>query len=230
MNLRYLGLLTLLLLSIASPLLKAQHAEPGTSRPEEVEWTREVRPTHVDSNLPNVLLVGDSISRNYYPEVQRQLASTANVYLFASSASLGDPRLPPQLAEFAAMEAVPFQVIHFNNGMHGWNYSEAEYKSAFPAYLKAIRRISRSAVLIWATTTPVKSESSPEPTNARVDERNAISIAVMKKSGIAVDDQHNLMIHHTDSYEDNVHFGPAGAAIQGEQVAETVRAALKSVR
>jgi len=226
---RYLGLLALLLVPFAPAPLNAQQTLPSASRPEEIEWTWEVRPTHVNLKLPNVLLVGDSITRNYYPEVQRQLASNANVYLFASSASIGDPRLLHQLAEFDSMEDVEFQVVHFNNGMHGWTFSEDEYKSAFPAYLRAIRRIAPAAKLIWATTTPVKAESSPGPTNSRVDQRNAISVIVMTKAGIIVDDQHSLMTQHADTYEDNVHFAAAGATIQGQQAAETLRRALKSI-
>src|ERR1700733_14346016 len=51
-------------------------------------------PPHPDPKLPNVLLLGDSLSRNYFPEVTKDLAGTANVYLMASSTSVGDPRLP----------------------------------------------------------------------------------------------------------------------------------------
>ena len=121
---------TLLACALAATfLVNRAHAQDRASRPEEIEWTWEVRPAHVDAKLPNVLLVGDSITRNYYPEVQRQLAKIANVYLFAASTSVGDPRLLHQLAEFSRMEAVPFNVVHFNNGMHGWTYSEEEYLS-----------------------------------------------------------------------------------------------------
>jgi len=229
MKLRLFGLLTLLFLSCVLPSVSAQATAPSTSRPEEIEWTWEVRPTHADTKLPNVLLAGDSISRNYYPEVQRQLAGVANVYLFATSASVGDPRLLHQLAEFALMEDIHFQVVHFNNGMHGWTYSEEEYKSAFPVYLETIHQIAPTAALIWATTTPVKVESSPGPTNARVDQRNAISIAVVLKVGIIIDDQHSLMIHNAETYEDAVHFNSKGAIIQGQQAASSVRKALSSI-
>lgn len=43
-------------------------------------------------------------------------------------------RIEREVAVFAAMEGVRFRVVHFNNGMHGWAYTEAQYKSAFPAY------------------------------------------------------------------------------------------------
>jgi hypothetical protein len=231
MKIRYSKLLLLLVFAFVLPRAHAQApatAQNPASRPEETEWTWEVRPSHVDAKLPNVLLVGDSITRNYYPEVQRQLAAVANVYLFATSASVGDPRLAHQLDEFAAMENVHFKVVHFNNGMHGWTYSEEEYKTAFPSMINELHAIAPAASFIWATITPVKIESSPGPTNARIDARNGIALAFVRKAGIPVDDEHELMTHHADQYEDNVHFNTAGAVIQGQQVAQLIRGLLSS--
>lgn len=208
---------------LAPVVCSAKTIKAPASRPEETEWTWEVRPPHPDRRLPNVLLLGDSISRNYYPEVQRQLKDVANVYLFASSISLGDPRLLREIHEFGVMEAVSFRVVHLNNGMHGWSYSEDEYGKAFPAYLKSIRKIARGAALVWASTTPVKTGSEPGPTNARVDARNKIAEAVMRANGVSLDDQHKLMMQHLDTYEDNVHFNSSGADIQGKQVAASIR-------
>ena len=202
------------------------YAQDRASRPEEIEWTWEVRPAHVDAKLPNVLLVGDSITRNYYPEVQRQLAKIANVYLFAASTSVGDPRLLHQLAEFSKMEAVPFNVVHFNNGMHGWTYSEEEYRAAFPSYVHTLHKIAPKASFIWATITPVKVEDTPGPTNARIESRNQIAQTFITHAGIPVDDQHALMTQHADLYEDHVHFNTAGAVIQGQQVAQFIRSSL----
>jgi lysophospholipase L1-like esterase len=48
----------------------------------------------------------------------------------------------------------------------------------------------------------------------------------MTAAGIPVDDQHALMVHHTDQHEDNVHFNAAGAAVQGQQVAQSIRTSL----
>jgi hypothetical protein len=205
--------------SISSPVFAA-----AQSRPEEIEWTWEVRPPHVDSSLPNVLLVGDSISRNYFPEVTRDLKGTANVYLMASSICVGDPRLPQELISFAKMEGVRFRVVHFNNGMHGWDYSEAEYRAGFPAYLAALHHIAPGAAFIWASTTPVRKEKDPGPTNARIDARNAIALTFVH--GMAVDDQHAVMAKHADLYQDDVHFNPTGSNIGGDAAAEMIRHAL----
>jgi len=204
----------------------AATAQTPVSIPEEVEWTWEVRPAHPDPKLPNVLLLGDSITRNYFPQVVKDLTGIANVYLMAVSTSVGDPRLPHQIAEFAAMENVAFRVVHFNNGMHGWQYTEPQYKAAFPALLSSVRHLTgNGGKLIWANTTPVKSDSNGA-TNPRIDERNAIAEEQVRAAGISIDDQHTLMAEHLDLYQDAIHFGPRGADIMGDHAAASIRAAL----
>jgi hypothetical protein len=220
-----LGLL-LLESMVAMPLI----AERAVSIPEEIEWTWEVRPPHPDPQLPNVLLLGDSISRNYFPEVRKNLSGLANVYLMASSTCVGDPRIEHQVAEFATMEGVRFSVVHFNNGMHGWAYTEAQYKAAFPAYLRAVRALTaKSGRLIWASTTPVRSDAK-DATNPRIQARNRIAGGFVEAAGIPVDDQFALMEKHQDLHEDPVHFNPAGADLQGDQAAALIRKALEGLR
>ena len=226
-KLHVLGLVVMLVASVMGASVSSISAY-AQSKPEEIEWTWDVRPTDINPSLPNVLLVGDSISRNYFPEVTRDLRGIANVYLMASSICIGDPRLPQELASFAKMERVRFRVVHFNNGMHGWDYSEAEYKAGFPAYLAALRDIAPDAVMIWASTTPVRKGKEPGPTNARIDARNIIALTFT--AGIVVDDQHAVMAKHADLYQDDVHFGEQGSKIGGDAAAETIRHALEQLR
>jgi hypothetical protein len=219
-------LITLLLIIVSAIPLRAQSSVPI---PEEIEWTWEVRPPHPDPQLPNVLLLGDSISRNYFPEVTKDLAGAANVYLMASSTSVGDPRLAYQIAEFRAMEKVRFRVVHFNNGMHGWGYSEEQYKAAFPKFVQSVRTfVDKDGALVWANTTPVRMDASTGPSNARIDARNAIAEKIVKSAGIPTDDQHFLMAQHRDLYLDDVHFNPDGAKIQGHQAASLIRSTLQT--
>ncbi len=208
--------------------LRQSQRKRAVSIPEEIEWTWEVRPPHPDPKLPNVLLLGDSLSRNYFPQVTKDLAGVANVYLMASSTSVGDPRLPRQIREFAAMEHVPFRIVHFNNGMHGWEYTEAQYKAAFPEFLRTVRSlVARNDALIWATTTPVKPQAFNGATNERVDARNVIARSFVDAAHIPVDDQHALMMQHQDLYQDTVHFNAAGSNLMGDQAAATIRARLR---
>src|SRR5713226_8196490 len=211
---------------VARPSLLS--AQDQTSIPEEIEWTWEVRPQLADPKLPNVRLLGDSITRNYFPQVTHDLRGVANVYVMASSTSVGDPRLSHQIAEFAAMQRVSFAVIHFNNGMHGWGYTEAQFQSGFPMFLRAIRLLPGRGKLIWATITPVKGEVSGGATNPRIDARNAVAHAFIEAEKILVDDQHGLMIRHFDLYEGAVHFNESGSAIMGGQAATIIKQALET--
>ncbi len=206
-------------------------AQREKSIPEEIEWTWEVRPAPPNPRLPNILLLGDSISRNYYPEVKQDLLGVANVYLMASSICVGDPRLPKEIAEFARMEDVQFAVIHFNNGMHGWTYTEAQYEAGFPEFLHAVHGIAgKNTTLIWASTTPVRLDDPNGATNARIDKRNSIAEAFVRAKGIEIDRQNALMLKHQDLYDDHdqglVHFNPKGSDMQGDQAAALIRAAL----
>jgi hypothetical protein len=210
---------------VAQPSLLC--AQDQTSIPEEIEWTWEVRPQFADPKLPNVLLLGDSIMRNYFPQVTKDLGGIANVYLLASSTSVGDARLPRQIAEFATLQGVPFAVVHFNNGLHGWGYTEAQFKSGFPIFLQAIRALPGHCKLIWTTITPVKSEASNGASNSRIDARNAIAQAFIEAQRIPIDDQHKLMTQHPDLYEDTFHFNKAGSAIMGAQAAMIIRRILE---
>jgi hypothetical protein len=193
---------------------------------EKIEWTWADRPEHPDPNLPNVLLIGDSITRAYYPETSHLLAGRANCYLFATSASSGDSRLLKQIADLAEIMPAKFAVIHFNNGMHGWGYTEQQYGRGLPAFVVAVRRLAPSASLIWASTTPVRKPTSAGATNERVHQRNELALAVMKRAHITLDDQESLMLQHQDLHQDDVHFTPAGSAIQAQQVAQTILQAL----
>jgi len=217
------ALVLALSVAVSLPLI----AEKPLSIPEEIEWTWEVRPPHPDPHLPNVLLLGDSISRNYFPEVRKDLSGVANVYLMAASTSVGDPRIEHQLAEFAALENVRFRVVHFNNGMHGWAYTEAQYGAAFPAYLHAVRALAgKEGTLIWASTTPVRSDANNGATNERVEARNHIAQRFAQAAGIPIDDQFTLMEPHQDLHMDPIHFNSAGSDMQGDQAAAVIRKAL----
>jgi hypothetical protein len=189
---------------------------------EKIEWTWEVTPDHPRSELPNVLLVGDSITRNYFPAVTKELDGKANVYLFASSASVGDSRLAAQLRGFFATENTHFRVIHFNNGMHGWGYSEPEYKGAFPALIGTLHAVDPGAKLIWANTTPVRKDNPEGATNARIAERNTIAASIVKPEQIPIDDQHEVILQHPDLYSDDVHPNDAASTMQGRHAAAMI--------
>jgi lysophospholipase L1-like esterase len=216
----------LILLFLVPILLLKDSPSQTHSILEKIEWTWADRPEHPDPKLPNILLIGDSITRAYYPDTSRLLAGKANCYLFATSASSGDARLIKQIADLADIMPAKFAVIHFNNGMHGWGYTEQQYGRGLPAFVIAVRRLAPSASLIWANTTSVRKPTSAGASNERVHQRNELALSVMKRTHIAIDDQEALMLRHQDLHQDDVHFTPAGSAIQARQVAQTILQAL----
>jgi hypothetical protein len=209
-------------------VLNAGAAEKRKSVTEKIEWTYTDRPESPDPSLPNILLVGDSITRAYYKAVADDLAGKANCYYFATSVSVGDERLGPQLADYFKMIGVRFEIVHFNNGMHGWGYTEDEYRRYFPELLTAVRGGAPSARLVWATITPVRKDKQGGATNERIDVRNAIAGELVTKQEIVIDDQHALMLSHQDLHADDVHFNTEGSSIQGKQVAESILKLLRA--
>lgn len=202
---------------------------------EKIEWTWSDRPAAPVEGLPNVLVEGDSITRGYYPAVEKDLRGVANVYLFATSACSGDPRLPGQLRDYFKMMGMRFAVVQFNNGMHGWGYTEAQYAGGLPKMIAALRAGTSKAKLIWATTTPLLKDGAvpggpgtEEATNARIDARNRMAAEVMRREGIVIDDQHALMLKHQDLHNGDVHYTDTGYAVAGAQAAEMIRKALNS--
>lgn len=216
-------LLLLAALALLTAGAQAKHARP---RLERIEWTWTDEPETPNPALANVLILGDSISRNYYPSVQKHLEGRANVYLFATSAADANAQIRWQIKNYFRAQGVHFDVVHFNNGMHGWAYTDSEYGKALPGLVKAIRSNAPGAKLIWASTTPLRAETAEGATNGRVDARNSMAREVMRAMNIPVDDQHSLMARHADLYMDDVHFNPAGSELQGKQAAAEILALL----
>ena len=215
---RALGLLTVGLLSIAPCAKLAARA----AHIEKVEWTWADRPAEIDPRLPNVLLLGDSITRGYYEPGEDLLTGKANVYLFATSAAGGGDMLLEQIRAYARMAGIRFATVHLNNGMHGRTYSEVEYRAGYPKFLATVKRQWPAARCIVATTTPVSKDNDDSPANARIVERNEIANEDAAKAGCRIDDQHALMSQHQDLHDGNIHYTAAGARVQAEQVAALI--------
>ena len=147
----------------------------------------------------------------------------------ATSMSIGDPAL---LAEVAlVLGQCRFDVVHFNNGLHGWGYSEEEYQRAFPELLATIRKQAPQAKLIWATITPMRQAGKLDviaENTKRVQARNQIAEAIVAHEGIAVDDLYGLVKDHPEYWSpDGVHFNVQGVGAQVEQVTKKITETLQ---
>ena len=220
---RHVFSLTLAGMAVVAATAAIHAAEPRISR-EAIEWCDIWIPDANETKLPRVLLVGDSITGGYGPKVADALKGKASVARLTTSKSIGDPAL---LAEVAlVLGQCRFDVVHFNNGLHGWGYSEEEYQKNFPELLATIRKHAPQAKLIWATITPMrqagKLDMIAEGTK-RVQARNKIAEEIVAREGIAVDDLYGLVKDHPEFWSpDGVHFNAPGVAAQVEQVTKRI--------
>jgi hypothetical protein len=212
-------------------LAGAQSANLLPSARESIEWC-DIWISHAnETNLPRVLLLGDSITRAYYSQVEKRLAGKAYVARLATSRFISDPVLLQEIA--LVLDNTKFDIIHFNNGMHGWQHSENEYRAAFPQFLATIKAHAPAARLIWASTTTLKvaralrSDDQTQASDERVGARNSIALEYIKPPSIGVDDLTVLGKGHPEYHSDNVHFNEQGIALQATQVAAHIAKLLK---
>ncbi|MEM1069178.1 MAG: SGNH/GDSL hydrolase family protein [Planctomycetota bacterium] len=199
-------------------------------------------PTKIDPKLPNVLLIGDSISIGYMLDVRKQLDGKANV--FRPSTNCGPTtRGVESIDEWIGDRK--WDVIHWNHGLHdlkymgpkGENLADPAKETSKPQVAledykanlkKLVERIKETgASVIWCETTPV-----PEGAKGRVvgDSKiyNDAAAEVMKQAGeIEINPLYDFAIKHAEMQRKaNVHYTPEGSAKLAEQVAKTVQAAL----
>ena len=191
---------------------------------ERIEWA-DIWVTDADKDdLPRVLLIGDSITRGYFGDVEKRLAGKAYCARLTTSKCVSDPSFSDEVQ--LLLKHYKFATIHFNNGLHGWGYNEDQYRDGLLKFLATVKEYAGDAKLIWATTTPVRERSDLQQLGEkteRVKARNKIAAEIMKEHDIPTNDLFGLVDEHPDWHStDGVHFNAKGKEAQAKQVAENV--------
>jgi len=181
-------------------------------------------------NLPNVLLVGDSVLNAYRTTVIKELQGTANVDMWLNPYYQASPGLNEQ-AKAVLTTNGPYAVIHFNMGLHGWQKGripEGQYDPLMRKFVRTIVDNARGAQLIWASTTPVRSKQHPgelDPEiNGTIMAHNAMAAKIMEENKIPIDDLYSLMTNHLSlGTAEGVHWTPEGARMEGLAVANAIK-------
>jgi lysophospholipase L1-like esterase len=222
-----LAVATVAVLLFPAPLTLA--ADPPRVVRETIEWLDVWVPGNNVKDQPRVLLIGDSITRGYYKTVEDALKGKAVVCRLATSKSLGDPGLLREVR--LVLGQAKFDAVHFNNGMHGWGYTEDEYARAVPELVAAIRQGAPGAKFVWASTTPVRvagKVGQVDPKTDRVKARNKAAAEVMVREKIPVNDLFALVADKPEMFSnDGVHLNAGGSAALGEQVAARLQKLLE---
>jgi hypothetical protein len=191
---------------------------------ERIEWI-DIWVTDADKDeLPRVLLVGDSITRGYFGGVEKQLAGKAYCARLTTSKCVSDPTFNDDL--LLLLKQYKFSVIHFNNGLHGWGYTEEQYRDGLQQTLNILKKHAGDAKVIWATTTPVREKDElqvfSEQTN-RVKTRNKLAAELVQGTNVSTNDLFELVKDHADWQSgDGVHFNGKGNEALAAQVADSI--------
>lgn len=201
-----------------------------------------------DPRLPNVLILGDSISIGYTLEVRKLLAGKANVYRPLSKDGKGPENCSGTTAGVEKLDRwlgdMKWAVIHFNWGLHDLKHVTREGKPSAEAtdpvqatveqYSKNLEEIVKKlkatgAKLIFATTTPVvPGTRSPLREPEAPGKYNEAAVKIMAANGIKVDDLYAFVSPQLEKLQlpKNVHFNPEGSRALAEQVVRAIEAEL----
>lgn len=212
------------IVTLLTTLLVAHTLSADEPVRERIEWI-DIWVTDANKDdLPRVLLVGDSITRGYFGETEKLLAGKASCARLTTSKCVSDATFNDDLQ--LLLKQYNFSVIHFNNGLHGWGYTEEQYRDGLAKTVAAVKKHAADAKCIWATTTPVREKSDLQKFGERTERvrvRNEIAAAIMKEHGFATDDLFGLVESHPEWHStDGVHFNAKGKEAQAKQVAESV--------
>ncbi len=196
------------------------------SRRENIEWCNVWVKDAEKGDIPRVLLIGDSITQSYHFPAEKKLGEKFAVARIAISTCVSDPDFLHQIQPW--VERYTFDVIHFNNGLHGWDYSEEEYAKGYETAVNWLLEHAPKAKLILALTTPdrrIEQNGEFDPGFRRVRERNRLVQNIASKQNLPVNDLFELMVDHPEYYsEDLIHFNEQGQALLGDRVAEAILA------
>lgn len=194
-------------------------------RRENIEWCDIWLTQAAAAKQPRVLMIGDSITRGYYPAAAAGLKEHYACARLATSKCVGDPVLIKELD--LVLGEYEYEVVHFNNGMHGWDYSEDEYAVGLASVMVELIARAPKSRFICATTTPVRSRGKLEGLDdktERVRERNRIACQLAAEHGMGINDLFGLVVDHPEYHCDAVHFNDEGTSVMGAHVAEVILA------
>jgi arylsulfatase A-like enzyme/lysophospholipase L1-like esterase len=199
-----------------------------------------------DPALPNVLILGDSISIGYTLPVRKLLTGKANVFRPMAA----DGKRPANCGGTTAgvrsidswLAGRRWDVIHFNWGLHDLKHVKRAGSSdnsddpsdpvqadvaTYAANLRAIvvKLEATGARLVFATTTPVQPGTTKplrEPESPGL--YNAAATAIMRERGIRVNDLFSFCLPRLESLQlpKNVHFTPAGSEALADEVTRVI--------
>lgn len=246
----FASLVATTLLVWGNPPIPLAEGEVGTAAQRKAPPHPAYAEIVEDPSLPRVLVVGDSISIGYLESVRKLLQGQANVLRPAANCGSTKTALSSYGLE-RWLGDKPWDVIHFNFGLHDLSYRFANGKDKNDAgeyasphngakpnvsvqeygenLKKIVARLKQTgAKLIFATTTPVPDSEAEKYVQGSEAPYNEIARQVMAEEGILMNDLHGMAAARLVELQipRNVHFTSYGSNALGERVAESIKSVL----
>ncbi len=209
-------------------LLRAEALAQAPVR-EHIEWSHTWLMAVNSTDKPHVLLIGDSITEAVFGRVEARFKDTAYLCKLTTSKSLGDPLLFDEVR--TTLRNTHFEVIHFNNGMHGVGYTEAQYARDYARMLRLIKAEAPRAKLVLVTTTSQRTPGQLDRLtdfNERIKVRNQTVRRLAAKNGLLVNDLFALVADRQDfTSGDGTHLSAAGIDAQADRVCAVLEPLIK---
>lgn len=186
------------------------------------------------SDLPRVLLLGDSIRMSYQPHVARLLKGKADVVGPADNCQYSLYTLS-SLNRWVGELGKP-DAVHWNNGIHDAGHNPGRcpvqmpiewYRANLGFILDQLTALTPKVV--WASSTPVHPDRPMRDSgwswrNEEIDQYNRAACTLMETRGIPINDLHALVWNNVGDFlsGDQLHLSDAGQQACAQAVADRV--------
>ena len=173
---------------------------------ESIEWSNFWVEHPGETDRPRVLLVGDSITLGSKHLVKELMGDEMYVDTLTTSHALDNPDYLRELDDMLARNR--YEVIHFNNGLHGFHLSAEAYEALYDVVVAHLLEKCPETKLVLGLSTPISDGEHTE----RLGEKNDVVVArneavrrIAERYGLPVNDSYALVlgipeIRATDSY------------------------------
>lgn len=193
---------------------------------EHYEWLQTWSDEAERTDLPRVLLVGDSITGGYQQMVRDALRGVCLVDYFCTSYAVDSAIYHTALRMFVTDSR--YAAVHFNHGLHGKHMTGEVYKENVERLLEQISGCG-AKVIAALTTQVLDGEGKPDASwEEKIAERNAAIEDNATRCGYAVNDLYapSVSMPAEKRLGDGVHYQEAGYRVFADKVIAAVRQAL----
>jgi len=185
---------------------------------EETEWSISYSYNATDEETPRVLLIGDSICNGYNNRVRELLNGKVNVTFWATSKCITDPDYFKELQFY--LEAMPYSMICFNNGLHSFTTDRAEWEDTYNLVVSFITEKLPDVPLAITLCTPLKDAAMTKT----VVDLNNIALSIAESENLRVIDLFEIMdpLDRNVYWSDTHHFTSSGVDKQAQLISEHV--------